>query len=69
MNGIPVSLLISTAIYSANPSNVLIPVPTAVPPYANSLINGILSLTLLIPFLIYVTYPENSYPKVIGVAS
>jgi len=50
----------SSAIYSAKPSYVFIPVPTAVPPYANSLIIGIFSSILLIPFLIYVAYPENS---------
>lgn len=65
----PVSLEISDATASANPLYVFNPVPTAVPPYANSLTAANLLLTLSIPFLTYYAYPPNSYPKVTGVAS
>jgi len=56
----PVSLLISYAIFTSNPMYVFNPVPTAVPPYANSLNIGSLDFTLSIEFLIIYTYPENS---------
>lgn len=49
----PVILEISSANSSANPSNVLIPVPTAVTPRASSEIYDILDLTLSIPIRTY----------------
>ena len=45
------------------------PVPTAVPLYANSLNIGSLDLIRSIEFFIICVYPENSWPKVRGVAS
>ena len=60
LNSTPVSLVISSAKLSANPSNVFNPVPTAVPPYANSLISGIFALIRAIPCLICQAYPLNS---------
>lgn len=43
--------------------------PTAVPPWANLDISGIFYLILLIQLLICWLYPENYWPREIGVAS
>lgn len=58
-----------SAIASANPIYALSPVPTAVPPWANSDISGNFPSIRWIAFLIWWAYPENSWPKVNGVAS
>jgi len=69
MNLNPVSFFKYYAIFRSKPSNVLRPVPTAVPPWAISSTFGKASLTLSNPFFNYATYPENSWPSVKGVAS
>ena len=65
----PVIFFISSAISLSNPSIVLIPVPTAVPPAANSRQLSKAFFRRSIPWPIAETYPENSCPKLSGVAS
>ena len=68
-NGWPVYSEIAFAIASSNPLYAFKPVPTAVPPWANSESWVILLYTLLIAIFNWWAYPENYCPKVIGVAS
>ena len=68
-NGKPDSSAILAATLSAYPSGVFKPVPTAVPPNANSNICTIEPFTRCKPLSSCATYPENSWPTVTGVAS
>ena len=69
VNLYPVYFDTYSAIPSAKPTYVFKPVPTAVPPWANSDISGSLASILFIAILIWWAYPENYCPRVSGVAS
>lgn len=67
--GYPVSFEIWVAIISSNPSYVLRPVPTAVPPWAIYSTSGNIFSILVMSLPIMQANAENSWPRVRGVAS
>ena len=68
-NGKPVSSAIFLATKTSYPLGVFSPVPTAVPPKANSRTASSAFLIARMLLSICCTYPENSCPNVSGVAS
>ena len=69
LNGIFVYFAISLTIFLSKPFFELIPVPTAVPPWARKYISLRAYSILAIHFFNWIWYPENSCPSDKGVAS
>ena len=55
--------------FSAKPSGVLMPVPTAVPPRGSSATRGSVDSSRSMPSRTIAAYPPNSWPSITGVAS
>ena len=66
---VPVSAVSSAAIRRPNSGCVFRPVPTAVPPIASSRKSGSTAFTRAMPCWTCAAYPENSWPRRMGVAS